>query len=226
MLKLLQYLKPHKHFALFTLFLAAINNVLTLAFPLLLSQIINDGINKGDLESIKSDGVFMLVCCVIAMFISIANSYCSSRVSTGFAGELRADIFQKVEGFSQIDIDKIGIPSLITRTTNDIRQVQDFILMTLRTIISVPIMLIGGTFMAVMMDPGLSLVLLIVMPVIAIIALIVAKKVVPFFDKIQKKVDKLNLIIREKISGIRVIRAFNRTKYEDERFKDAMTLQR
>lgn len=221
MLKLLQYLKPHKHFALFTLFLAAINNVLTLAFPLLLSQIINDGINKGDLESIKSDGVFMLVCCVIAMFISIANSYCSSRVSTGFAGELRADIFQKVEGFSQIDIDKIGIPSLITRTTNDIRQVQDFILMTLRTIISVPIMLIGGTFMAVMMDPGLSLVLLIVMPVIAIIALIVAKKVVPFFDKIQKKVDKLNLIIREKISGIRVIRAFNRTKYEDERFKDA-----
>ncbi len=221
MFKLLRYLKPHKHFALFTLFLAAINNVLTLAFPLLLSQIINDGINKGDLQSIKSDGIFMLVCCVIAMFVAIANSYCSSRVSTGFAGELRADIFNKVETFSQGDIDKIGIPSLITRTINDIRQVQDFILMTLRTIISVPIMLIGGTIMAVIMDPGLSLVLLIVTPVIAIIAVIVAKKILPYFDRIQKRVDKLNLIIREKISGIRVIRAFNRTQHENKRFKNA-----
>ena len=197
MFKLLRYLKPHKHFALFTLFLAAINNVLTLGFPLLLSEIINEGINKGDLESIKSDGIIMLVCCFIAMLVSIANSYCSSKVSTSFAGELRADIFNKVESFSQGDIDKIGIPSLITRTINDIRQIQDFILMGLRTIISVPIMLIGGTFMAVIMDPGLSLVLLIVLPVIAVIALLVAKKILPFFDKIQKKVDKLNLIIRE-----------------------------
>lgn len=221
MFKLLRYLKPHKNFALFTLFLAAINNVLTLGFPLLLSEIINEGINKGDLESIKSDGIIMLVCCFIAMLVSIANSYCSSKVSTSFAGELRADIFNKVESFSQGDIDKIGIPSLITRTINDIRQVQDFILMSLRTIISVPIMLIGGTVMAVIMDPGLSLVLLIVLPVIAVIALLVAKKILPFFDKIQKKVDKLNLIIREKISGIRVIRAFNRTKHEDKRFKDA-----
>ena len=221
MLKLLRYLKPHKNFALFTLFLAAINNVLTLGFPLLLSEIINEGINKGDLQSIKSDGILMLVCCFIAMLVSIANSYCSSKVSTSFAGELRADIFNKVESFSQGDIDKIGIPSLITRTINDIRQVQDFILMSLRTIISIPIMLIGGTVMAVIMDPGLSLVLLIVLPVIALIALLVAKKILPFFDKIQKKVDKLNLIIREKISGIRVIRAFNRTKHEDKRFKDA-----
>lgn len=221
MFKLLCYLKPHKRFALFTLFLAAINNVLTLGFPLLLSEIINEGINKGDLESIKSDGILMLVCCFIAMLVSIANSYCSSRVSTGFAGELRADIFNKVESFSQSDIDKIGIPSLITRTINDIRQVQDFLLMSFRTIISVPIMLIGGTIMAVIMDPGLSLVLLIVLPVIAVIALLVAKKILPFFDKIQKRVDKLNLIIREKISGIRVIRAFNRTKHEDKRFKDA-----
>ncbi len=221
MFKLLRYLKPHKNFALFTLFLAAINNVLTLGFPLLLSEIINEGINKGDLESIKSDGIIMLVCCFIAMLVSIANSYCSSKVSTSFAGELRADIFNKVESFSQGDIDKIGIPSLITRTINDIRQVQDFILMSLRTIISVPIMLIGGTIMAVIMDPGLSLVLLIVLPVIAIIALLVAKKILPYFDKIQKKVDRLNLIIREKISGIRVIRAFNRTQHEDKRFKDA-----
>lgn len=221
MLKLLRYLKPHRHFALLTLLLAAINNVLTLAFPLLLSQIVNNGINKGDLQAIKSDGVFMIVCCIFAMFVAIANSYCSSRVSTSFAGELRADIFRKVESFSQSDVDKIGIPSLITRTINDIRQVQDFILMSLRTIISVPIMLIGGTAMAIIMDPGLSLVILVVLPIIAIIAILVAKKILPIFDKIQKKVDRLNLIVREKISGIRVIRAFNRTKHEDKRFKEA-----
>ncbi len=221
MLKLLKYLKPHKYFALFTLLLAALNNVLTLAFPLLMSQIVNEGINKGDFEAIKSNGVIMIVCCIFAMFVMILNSYCSSRVSTGFAGELRADIFNKVESFSQSDIDKIGVSSLITRTTNDIRQVQDLVLMSLRSIITVPIMLIGGTVMAVIMDPTLSLVLLIVIPVIAIIALIIAKNVIPYFDKIQKKVDKLNLIIREKLGGIRVIRAFNRTEYEDKRFKDA-----
>ncbi len=221
MLKLLRYLKPHKYFAIFTLLLAAVNNVLTLAFPLLMSQLINSGISKGNLDKIKSVGAVLLIVCAVAAVVSVFNCYCSSRVSTGFAGELRADIFNKVESFSQSDIDKIGVPSLITRTTNDIHQVQDLILMSLRSIISVPIMLIGGIIMAVWMDPGLSTILLIVIPVIAVIAAIIAKKVIPYFDRIQKRVDKLNLIIREKISGIRVIRAFNRTKKEDERFKNA-----
>lgn len=221
MVKLLRYLKPHKYFALFTLLLAAVNSVLTLAFPLLMSQIINDGINKGDLEAIRYNGLVLLVCCVAAMFIMIANSYCSAKVSTGFAGELRADIFTKVESFSQSDIDKIGVSSLITRTTNDIRQIQDLVLMGLRSIITVPLMLVGGIIMAVWMDPGLSTVFLIVIPVIALIAWLIARKVIPYFDKIQKRVDRLNLLLREKFSGIRVIRAFNRTAYEDGRFKEA-----
>ncbi|MBQ3888448.1 MAG: ABC transporter ATP-binding protein, partial [Clostridia bacterium] len=221
MVKLLRYLKPHKYFALFTLLLAAVNSVLTLAFPLLMSQIINDGINKGDLSAIRYNGLVLLVCCVAAMFIMIANSYCSAKVSTGFAGELRADIFTKVESFSQGDIDKIGVSSLITRTTNDIRQIQDLVLMGLRSIITVPLMLVGGIIMAVWMDPGLSTVFLIVIPVVALIAWLIARKVIPFFDKIQKRVDRLNLLLREKFSGIRVIRAFNRTVYEDGRFKEA-----
>lgn len=221
MVKLLRYLKPHKYFALFTLLLAAVNSVLTLAFPLLMSQIINDGINKGDLSAIRYNGLVLLVCCVAAMFIMIANSYCSAKVSTGFAGELRADIFTKVESFSQGDIDKIGVSSLITRTTNDIRQIQDLVLMGLRSIITVPLMLVGGIIMAVWMDPGLSTVFLIVIPVIALIAWLIARKVIPYFDKIQKRVDRINLLLREKFSGIRVIRAFNRTEYEDGRFKEA-----
>lgn len=221
MIKLFKYLKPHKRFAIFTIILAALSNVMTLGFPFMMQQLINNGITKGDLDYIKNIGIVMIILCIIAMFISIANSYCSSKVSALFTGDLRRMVFSKIQTFSQGDIDEIGIPSLITRTTNDIRQIGELLIALLRSIISVPIMLIGGTVMAVVMDPGLSLVLLIVCPVIAVIALIIAKTVVPFFSKIQKGVDNLNLVTREKLNGVRVIRAFNRTEYEERRFKKA-----
>lgn len=221
MIKLFKLLKPHKRFAVFTLVLAAISNVMTLGFPLMMSQLINNGITKGDLDYVKSIGIIMIILCTIAMFVSFLNSYCSSKVSALFTGDLRRMVFSKIQTFSQEDIDEIGIPSLITRTTNDIRQIGELVIMLLRSIISVPIMLVGGTVMAVVMAPGLSLVLLVVCPVIAVIALALAKTVVPFFKKIQKGVDNLNLVVREKLNGVRVIRAFNRTEYEDQRFKKA-----
>ncbi len=221
MIKLFKYLKPHKRFAVFTVILAAISNVMTLGFPLMMSMLINNGISKGDLGYIKSIGITMIALCTIAMVISVLNSYCSSKVSALFTGDLRRKVFSKIQTFSQEDIDEIGIPSLITRTTNDIRQIGELLIALLRSIISVPIMLIGGTAMAIIMDPGLSLVLLIICPVIGVIALAIAKTVVPFFSKIQKGVDGLNLVTREKLNGVRVIRAFNRTEYEDKRFKKA-----
>lgn len=221
MIKLFKYLKPHKRFAVFTVILAAISNVMTLGFPLMMSMLINNGISKGDLGYIKSIGITMIALCTIAMVISVLNSYCSSKVSALFTGDLRRKVFSKIQTFSQGDIDEIGIPSLITRTTNDIRQIGELLIALLRSIISVPIMLIGGTAMAIIMDPGLSLVLLIICPVIGVIALAIAKTVVPFFSKIQKGVDGLNLVTREKLNGVRVIRAFNRTEYEDKRFKKA-----
>jgi len=221
MIKLFKYLKPHKRFAVFTLILAAITNVMTLGFPLMMSMLINNGISKGDLDYIKSIGIVMIILCTIAMFVSISNSYCSSKVSALFTGDLRRRVFSKIQTFSQGDIDEIGIPSLITRTTNDIRQIGELLIMLLRSIISVPIMLVGGTVMAVIMAPGLSLVLLVVCPVIGLIAFALAKTVVPYFNKIQKGTDGLNLVVREKLNGVRVIRAFNRTEYEDKRFKKA-----
>ena len=221
MIKLFKYLKPHKKFAIFTVLLAGISNAMTLGFPLMMSWLINNGISKGDLSYIKNLGIVMIILCTIAMFISIANSFCSSKVSALFTGDLRRMVFSKIQTFSQGDIDEIGIPSLITRTTNDIRQIGELLIALLRSIISVPIMLIGGTVMAIIMDPGLSKVLLIVCPVIAVIALVIAKTVVPFFKKIQKGVDELNLVTREKLNGVRVIRAFNRTEYEERRFKKA-----
>ncbi len=221
MIKLFRYLKPHKRFAIFTVLLAAISNVMTLGFPLMMSMLINNGISKGDLNYIRNIGAVMIALCTIAMFISIANSYCSSKVSALFTGDLRRMVFSKIQTFSQGDIDEIGIPSLITRTTNDIRQIGELLIALLRSIISVPIMLIGGTAMAIIMAPGLSKVLLIVCPVIAVIAIAIAKTVVPFFKKIQNGVDELNLVTREKLNGVRVIRAFNRTEYEERRFKKA-----
>ncbi len=219
MMKLFSYLKPHKHFAVFTLILAAISNVMTLGFPLMMSQLINNGITKGDLDYIKSIGAAMIILCTIAMVVSILNSYCSSKVSALFTADLRRRVFSKIQTFSSEDIDQIGVSSLITRTTNDIRQIGELLIMLLRSIISVPIMLIGGTAMAIIMDPGLSLVILIILPIIAVVALILIKTVVPFFSKIQKGTDNLNLVVREKLNGIRVIRAFNRTEYEDKKFK-------
>ena len=186
MIKLFKHLKPHKRFAVFTVILAAISNVMTLGFPLMMSMLINNGISKGDLGYIKSIGIIMIVLCTIAMVVSILNSYCSSKVSALFTGDLRRKVFSKIQTFSQGDIDEIGIPSLITRTTNDIRQIGELLIALLRSIISVPIMLIGGTAMAIIMDPGLSLVLLIICPVIGVIALAIAKTVVPFFSKIQR----------------------------------------
>lgn len=221
MIKLFKYLKPHKRFAIFTVILATISNVMTLGFPLMMQMLINNGISTGDLTYIKNIGIVMITLCVIAMGISILNSYCSSKVSALFTGDLRRMVFSKIQTFSQGDIDEIGIPSLITRTTNDIRQIGELLIALLRSIIAVPVMLVGGIFMAIMMDPGLSVVLLIICPVIGLIALVIAKTVIPYFKKIQKGVDALNLVTREKLNGVRVIRAFNRTEYENRRFKKA-----
>lgn len=221
MLKLLKYLEPYKRYAIFTVFLVLLHNVTTLVLPLMMSDIINNGITKNDQDYIIRTGVIMLCISAAGMIISVASSYCSSKVSSGYSAILRQEVFLKIESFSQSDIDKIGVSSLITRTTNDIRQVQDMVLTMLKSLITVPILLIGGSIMAVIMDPGLSVIILVIAPVIAIIALIAAKKVIPMFDEIQKKTDKLNQVIRENLNGIRVTRAFNRTEYEAGRFSSS-----
>ena len=221
MLKLLKYLEPYKRYAIFTVFLVLLHNVTTLVLPLMMSDIINNGITKNDQDYIIRTGVIMLCISAASMIISVASSYCSSKVSSGYSAILRQEVFLKIESFSQSDIDKIGVSSLITRTTNDIRQVQDMVLTMLKSLITVPILLIGGSVMAVIMDPGLSVIILVIAPVIAIIALIAAKKVIPMFDEIQKKTDKLNQVIRENLNGIRVTRAFNRTEYETGRFSSS-----
>ena len=213
--KIVKFLKPYMGATVAALFFSLFNNLMQLILPAMMALMINTGIGDGRMGTVQLIGGVMAVLSAIAIGAAIAGSYYSSKVSACFGLSLRRALFVKVESLSQCDIDKIGTPSLITRTTNDIRQIQDMILMMIRIIISAPIVMVGGAFMAFTLNKRLSTVMFIAIPIILVIALVVAKQVLPMFDKAQKKTDRLNLILREKLSGIRVIRAFNRSEYED-----------
>lgn len=219
MLKLAHYLKPLRLFAALTILFSTMHSGLSLMLPRLLASIINNGISEGRKGYILLIGGIMLVLSAFSAIAAIASNYCSSRTATGFGRAVRKAVFFKVESLSQCDIDGIGTPSLITRNTNDITKIQDMLMTILRTLITAPLMMIGGAIMAFSMNKELSSIMFLVVPVIIVITFLVAKKVIPMFEKVQKKTDMLNQILREELGGIRVIRAFNRSKYEDNRFR-------
>ena len=196
-------------------------NAFQLLSPTLSANIINDGIirqNKAALWSIGGQW-FLLNAAILA--VGLLSNYFTAKVSTDFGKELRRRVFVKTELLNQCDVEAIGIPSLITRGTNDINRIQNMVLAFLRSIISAPIMLVAGSVMAFITNPRLSVVIIILIPVVGIGAFVVSKTVMPMFRRVQKSTDALNKILREKLSGIRVIRAFNRTAHEDERFREA-----
>ncbi len=221
--KLLSYLKLIKSDVFAAMLFAVLSQLGSLLLPLMMSLIINNGIANGDIDYVKKTGVLMMGISAFAVIIASLNSYFSSKTSASYGKMLRREIFLKVESLSQRDIEKVGTPSLITRCTNDVRVIQDFVLMGLRMIISAPIMLVGGVVMAFFLNPGLASIIFGVLPIIAVIVMIVLKVVLPLFRKRQKLVDSINRFIREKLTGIRVIRAFNKSEEEDERFNDLNT---
>lgn len=187
---------------------------------------INKGINNvetgvPDVNLIVRLGCMMLAISAFNAVISIINSYCTSKTAAGYSMLLRKEIFAKVQKLAQSDIDKFGVASLITRSSNDIIQVQNMILTAISMIISVPIMLVGGVVMAVSLNPKLSKLILVIVPILGLLLLFLFVKIMPLFTKMQKKTDALNQVVREKLGGTRVIRVFNRSEYEDERFKVA-----
>ncbi len=218
MIRLIKYLKQIKKSAVAAMIFVVISQLSTLSLPLLMSQIINNGIANSDIPYIIKVGIIMMCVSAFGVGVSVLNSYFSSKTSAAYGKVLRREIFLKVESLSQTDIDLIGTPSLITRCTNDVKVIQDFVLTGLRMIISVPIMLVGGVIMAFFLNAKLAMIIFAVIPVIAIIAFIVIKTVMPIFKKRQKLIDGVNSFMREKINGIRVIRAFGRMETEDEKF--------
>lgn len=221
MLQLTRFLKYHKVALVCAAVLMVCNNLMQLLLPNLMANIINNGITDGDMDYIWVQGMYMLALSLLVMGIALVANYFNAKVSMNFGMHLRDAVFVKVESLQQCDLDPIGVPSLITRTTNDIRQVQDMLIMMLRIMISAPIMLVGGAFMAFSKNAMLSSVIFIAIPIIAVIAVVVSKKIMPMFQQVQKRTDKLNQVLREKLSGIRVIRAFNRSEHEDARFREA-----
>ena len=220
MKKVLRFLGRIKKDTAFAMLLVVLNQLLGLVLPLMMSMIINNGISNGDLDYIKRVGFYMILVAAATVGVASLSSYFTSKAATGYGRILREEIFLKVETLSQSDIDRIGTPSLITRCTNDVKVMQDFMLQMLRMIISTPVMLLGGTVMAVFLNAKLALVIFAVLPVIALVAFLVFKLVLPLFRKRQRMVDGLNRFLREKLSGIRVIRAFNKEEYEDARFDE------
>lgn len=218
MFKALKYLKQIKGDVVKALILVVLNQLSNLVLPLMMSMIINVGIANTDMQYIKKVGFLMAVVSALHVALAIGNSYYTSKASAGYARILREDLFLKVESLSQNDIDKIGTASLITRCTSDVKVMQDFILQGMRMIISSPIMLIGGTIMAFFMNAKLASVIFAIIPIIAIIALAVVKSVMPLFRKRQKLTDSVNRFLRQKLSGIRVIKAFNTIEKEDDDF--------
>ncbi|MEN3041796.1 MAG: ABC transporter ATP-binding protein [Fervidobacterium sp.] len=204
-----------------TISLVTVQSIISLYLRDLISDSVDKGIVRGDDNYIWRTGGRMLVVSFLSVLAAVVASYTSSVVSMGLGKDLRNAVFTKVTSFSLEEIDKFTTSSLITRTTNDVMQIQQAVVMILRMVVMAPIMAIGGIFMAVQKDAKLTATLLISVPVmlagLGIIAIIIA----PLFKSIQRKIDKLNLVVRERVTGIRVIRAFNKEDKEMERFRTA-----
>ncbi|SEF63671.1 ATP-binding cassette, subfamily B [Caloramator fervidus] len=221
MIKLFRYLEKFKWLIFFTLLFMFVQAISELYLPTLMSEIVNNGMMKGDTVFIWKYGGYMLLVAGASSISSIIGAFLSSRTAVGFGTLLRDKVFTKVEGFSLNEFDKIGTASLITRTTNDITQIQTVLVMMMRFMIYAPIMCIGGIIMAYSKDKHLTLVLAFVLPLFVVTIALLAAKVVPLFKALQKKLDKVNQILRENLIGIRVIRAFNRVETERKRFYEA-----
>lgn len=201
--------------------LVFVQSMSDLFLPTLMADIIDHGVITGDIPYIWKIGGLMLLVSAIGAFASVIISYYSSKAAMGLGRDLRQKVFNHVEQFSLQEFDEVGTASLITRTTNDITQVQQVVIMMLRMVISAPIMLVGGIMMAVSKDAKLSLVIVVTMPVLIGSVLLIFFKGMPLFQKVQQRLDRLNLVLRENLTGIRVIRAFNRETEEKVRLKQA-----
>ncbi|MFA6694449.1 MAG: ABC transporter ATP-binding protein, partial [Bacillota bacterium] len=221
MKEIIKYLKPYKKQLVLVLFLVFGRSFASLFLPALMSNIVDKGIVNEDMAYIARVGAQMLAVTLAGGIFAVGLSYVSSKVAMGFGRSLRKAVFTKAENFSVSEFNHFGTSSLITRTTNDITQLQQLVLMGQRMMLAAPMMLLGSIIMAVSQDAVLSLIIVFAIPVISLVIFFMMKKTTPLFQSLQKKLDTLNMVLRESLIGIRVIRAFNKEEYEKKRFNDA-----
>lgn len=221
MIKLFRFLKPYRLFIAVVLVLVFFQSLFELYLPRLMADIVDIGVVQGDTNYILRVGGLMLLVAAIGAVCTILAANLSAKTAMGFGKILRGKVFSQVEELSLSEFNRIGTASLITRTTNDITQVQMLVMVTLRMMVMAPMMLIGGIIMAVSQDAALARIIILIIPVIAAAVIVVMNKSTPLFRAMQEKLDNVNRVLREGLTGIRVIRAFDRIDYEKRRFNDA-----
>lgn len=220
MKSLLKYTKPYLIFLLVLVVLTYGQSIINLTLPDLTADIINKGIIGQNNSLVYKTGIEMLLITLLGGAITIAIGFLGARIATGFSRRLRSAVFEKIEGFSLAEFNLFSSSSLITRSTNDIQQIQRVLLMLLRIALLAPIMGIGAVIKAYQLAPSMTWIMLAAVLVIVAVITVLFILAIPRFKLLQKLVDKLNLVSRESLSGIRVIRAFNREKYEEDKFDD------
>ncbi len=216
-----EYLRPYRRALVIVVILVAIQAIANLYLPFLNADIINYGVVTGDISYIISTGAIMLGITVVLGVVSVISVYYSARTAMRFGRDVRGSLFRKVETFSLREVNVFGAPSLITRNTNDVQQVQMLVLLGLTMMISAPLTALGGIIMALRTNVQLSALLLVIIPVMGLVIGLMVTKAVPLFRVQQVKIDRINSVLRENLAGIRVIRAFVRTESEEARFAAA-----
>jgi ATP-binding cassette, subfamily B, multidrug efflux pump len=189
--------------------------------PELMSKIVDFGVKQKNLSYIFQTGGLMVCLSLIAIAANVGNIYCSSHASVGFAAELRKGLFNKIQEFSFSNLDKFSSSSLVTRITNDVNIVQEVIMMSLRLLIRAPLMLLFAVVIAVRINAGLASIIAVAIPVLSISIYIILQRGLPFFEKMQRKLDKVNAVVQENLVNVRVVKSFVREDFEEKKFDTA-----
>ncbi|MET3350913.1 UNVERIFIED_ORG: ATP-binding cassette subfamily B protein [Arthrobacter sp. UYEF1] len=218
---LVEYLRPHRQLLIAVVIFQLAQSIASLYLPTLNADIIDEGVAKGDTGVILSLGGLMLAITLLQIICAVIAVYFGAKAAMGVGRDLRGAIFTRVGEFSEQEVTKFGAPSLITRSTNDVQQVQQLVLMAATMMVAAPMLAIGGVIMAVRQDVQLSWLIAVAVPVLMIGVGLIISRMVPLFRKMQVRIDTVNRVLREQLTGIRVVRAFVREDIESARFAQA-----
>jgi ATP-binding cassette, subfamily B, multidrug efflux pump len=216
-----QFVRPYRWLVAAVMALQLVSTLASLYLPTVNATIIDDGIAKGDSATIIRLGVLMFAVTALQVLCAVGAVYFGSRAGMGFGRDLRSAMFHHVTTFSEHETARFGAPTLLIRTTNDVRQIQFLVQMACTVLVAAPIMCVGGIFMAIHQDAGLSWLLLVSVPVLVVANYWIISKTLPLFRSMQRLIDNINRVLREQLSGVRVVRAFAREPFERQRFDDA-----
>lgn len=220
-MSVLKDLKTYKKGLMIVFFLTMGNAIGELFLPFLLSIIVDEGIAYGAIDVVLRIGFLMVIVTLITAVLRSSASYFSAKNAIGFAHDLRNRIFKKVNDLTFDETEQFGISSLITRTTNDVDNIEQFVLLAQRPLLRAPLQFFGGLLMAFLAHTQLTLIVLAVLPFIFLIIYVIIQKVFPLFPKLQKSLDQINQLMRQRLTGLKVMRAFNRNELEEEIFSEA-----